>query len=171
MLFSEKKENNDIISYAKSVLTYTLFSESDQNNEYDLAWNGNGFIFIPIYPITYVVDEAFYNRLFTILNLALTPQYTLIRPLTMQVITLEDRPANQARGLLIPARVGKPQRLSGTITKLSKLTIDKTSIPIMDILSWDYVKSPHAVITGVSGSGKSYFLKYLFSIYWYIAFL
>ena len=78
MLFAEKKENNDIISYAKSVLTYTLFSESDQNNEYDLIWNGNGFVFIPIYPITYVVDESFYNRLFTILNLALTPQYTLL---------------------------------------------------------------------------------------------
>ncbi|MBM6763281.1 hypothetical protein [Ligilactobacillus agilis] len=164
MLFNDRKENNDIISYAKSVLTYTLFSESDQNNEYDLAWNGNGFVFIPIYPITYVIDESFYNRLFTILNLALTPQYTLIRPLTMQVITLEGRPTNQARGLLIPARVGKPQRLTGTITRLSKLAIDKTSIPIMDILSWDYVKSPHAVITGVSGSGKSYFLKYLFSI-------
>ena len=164
MFTRNKEENNRIIPYAKSVLTYTLFSETDQNNEYDLIWNGNGFVFIPIYPITYVIDEAFYNKLFTILNLALTPQYTLIRPLTMQVITLGDRQPNQARGLLIPARVGKPQRLQGTITNLAKQTDDTTSIPIMDILGWNYIKSPHAVITGVSGSGKSYFLKYLFSI-------
>ena len=164
MFKQNKEENSGIISYAKSVLTYTLFSETDQNNEYDLIWNGNGFVFIPIYPITYVIDEAFYNKLFTILNLALTPQYTLIRPLTMQVITLDDKQSNQARGLLIPARVGKPQRLQGTITNLARLANDTTSIPIMDILSWNYVKSPHAVITGVSGSGKSYFLKYLFSI-------
>ena len=164
MFVKNKEENNEIISYAKSVLTYTLFSEADQNNEYDLIWNGNGFVFIPIYPITYVIDEAFYNRLFTILNLALTPQYTLIRPLTMQVITLGDSQPNQARGLLIPARIGKPQRLHGTITNLAKQTHDTTNIPIMDILGWNYVKSPHAVITGVSGSGKSYFLKYLFSI-------
>lgn len=164
MFKQNKEENSGIISYAKSVLTYTLFSETDQNNEYDLIWNGNGFVFIPIYPITYVIDEAFYNRLFTILNLALTPQYTLIRPLTMQVITLSNKQPNQARGLLIPARVGKPQRLQGTITNLAKQTGDTTNIPIMDILSWNYIKSPHAVITGVSGSGKSYFLKYLFSI-------
>lgn len=121
MMFTQNNgKSSDIIPYAKSVLTYTLFSETDQNNEYDLIWNGNGFVFIPIYPITYVIDEAFYNKLFTILNLALTPQYTLIRPLTMQVITLDNRQSNQARGLLIPARVGKPQRLQGTITNLAK---------------------------------------------------
>jgi len=37
-------------------------------------------------------------------------------------------------------------------------------VPIMDIISWNYVKSPHAIITGVSGSGKSYFLKYLYGV-------
>ena len=91
MFAKNKEESSGVIPYAKSVLTYTLFSETDQNNEYDLIWNGNGFVFIPIYPITYVIDEAFYNKLFTILNLALTPQNTLIRPLTMHVVTLDNR--------------------------------------------------------------------------------
>lgn len=38
------------------------------------------------------------------------------------------------------------------------------TVPIMDLISWDFVKSPHAIITGVSGSGKSYFLRYLFMV-------
>lgn len=34
----------------------------------------------------------------------------------------------------------------------------------MNLITWDYVNSPHAIITGVSGSGKSYFLKFLFMV-------
>lgn len=34
----------------------------------------------------------------------------------------------------------------------------------MNLITWDYVKSPHAIITGVSGSGKIYFLKFLFMV-------
>ena len=42
MIFAKnEEENSGIIPYAKSVLTYTLFSETDQNNEYDLIWNDN----------------------------------------------------------------------------------------------------------------------------------
>lgn len=41
---------------------------------------------------------------------------------------------------------------------------EKGDIPIMDIISWNYVRSPHALITGVSGFGKSYALKYIFKV-------
>lgn len=34
----------------------------------------------------------------------------------------------------------------------------------MDRISWDPVKSPHAIITGVSGSGKSYAMQTLYSV-------
>lgn len=100
MIISSKKGNEsiDILPYIKSVLMYTLFSDAEQNAEYTIEQMDEGFIFIPIYPITYVIDEAFYNKLFTILNLALTPMYTLIRPLTMQVITLEGKEPSRSRG-------------------------------------------------------------------------
>lgn len=164
MNFKRTEEKENILKYAKSVIMYTLFPNNDQNAEYDLILNDQGFVFIPIYPTTFVIDEAFYNRLFTILNLALTPQYTLIRPLTMQVITLANRDVSQSRGLLIPARKGKPGRLQGTVQELEKQYEKTGCVPIMDIINWDFVKSPHAVITGVSGSGKSYFLKFLYQI-------
>ena len=152
----------DIEQYAKSCLKYTLFGDN-ATTDYDFKKVKGGFLFVPVYPTTYIIDEAFYNRLFTILNLALTPMYTLIRPLTMQVIEIPNAGAGRSRGLFIPAREGKPRRLSGTSAELTKSARETGKIPLMDLMSWDYVKSPHAVITGVSGSGKSYFLKYLFS--------
>lgn len=150
-----------IIDYLTSVIKYTLFSDVDQNNEYEIRIVDDGFLFVPVYPITYIIDEAFYNKLFTILNLALTPMYTLIRPLTMQVVTINLTDQSRARGLLIPARKGIPKRLKGSMRDL--IRNNNNEIPLMDIISWDYIRSPHAIITGVSGSGKSYFLKFLFS--------
>lgn len=160
---TNKKDSVDsILKYIESVIMYTLFTNNDQNAEYTIEKVKEGFVFIPIYPITYVIDEQFYNKLFTILNLSLTPMYTLIRPLTMQVITLEGREPSSSRGLLIPARKGKPSRLKGTLNQLTAKSVENGEIPIMDIIQWNYTKAPHAVITGVSGSGKSYFLQYLF---------
>lgn len=158
---SHESMDIDIVAYLEAVITYTLFSNTDQNREYSIE---QGFVFIPIYPITYVIDESFYNKLFTILNLALTPMYTLIRPLTMQVFTLEGRDPSRSRGLLIPARKGKPSRLKSTMKELINQSKEKGGIAIMNLITWDYVNSPHAIITGVSGSGKSYFLKFLFMV-------
>ena len=72
-MFSSVDKNENITDYIKSVIMYTLFSDTDQNNEYQIEQVDDGFLFIPIYPITYVIDEKFYNKLFTILNIALTP--------------------------------------------------------------------------------------------------
>lgn len=54
-----------------------------------------------------------------------------------------------------PEREAK--RLKGTAKQLAQSANKTGKIPLMDLMSWDYVRSPHAVITGVSGSGKSYF--------------
>lgn len=161
---SHESMDIDIVAYLEAVIMYTLFSNTDQNREYSIEQVEEGFVFIPIYPITYVIDESFYNKLFTILNLALTPMYTLIRPLTMHAFTLEGRDPSRSRGLLIPARKGKPSRLKGTMKELVNQSKEKGGIAIMNLITWDYVKSPHAIITGVSGSGKSYFLKFLFMV-------
>lgn len=162
MFFFPENHGENITLYIKKVIEYTLFSDSAQNAEYEIEQVSEGFVFIPIYPITYVIDESFYDKLFTILNLSLTPMYTLIRPLTMQVITFDDREPSRSRGLLIPAKKGKPRRLQGTVSDFKKKYRQDATIPLMDLIAWDFVRSPHAIITGVSGSGKSYFLRYLF---------
>lgn len=157
-------DKGEIVTYIQEVLRYTLFNDTTQNNEYIIKLTQHGIIFVPVYPITYVVDEKFYNKLFSILSMALMPKYTLIRPLTMQVITLPERPASEQRGLFFPMIQGQANRLQCNFSQLIQLFHQTGEIPLMDIVSWDYIHSPHAIVTGVSGSGKSYFMKTLLAI-------
>lgn len=154
----------ETISYIQEDLRYTLFSDTTQNNEYTIELTPHSIIFIPVYPITYLIDEAFYNRLYAILSLALMPDYTLIRPLTMQVVTLPERPPAERRGLMFPIIKGQANRIECSIPQLIQLYHQTGEIPLMDLISWDYIHSPHAIVTGVSGSGKSYFMKTIFAI-------
>ena len=154
----------ETVNYIRDVLRYTLFSDTTQNNEYIVDMTRHGIIFIPVYPITYLIDEKFYNRLFSILSMALMPEYTLIRPLTMQVITLPERPTSEKRGLFFPMVQGQAHRIKCNFSQLIQLYHQTGEIPLMDIVSWDYVHSPHAIVTGVSGSGKSYLMKTLLAI-------
>ena len=156
--------NNETINYITDILRYTLFTDTTQNNEYVVEVTSHSILFIPVYPITYLIDEKFYNRLFNILSLALMPDYTLIRPLTMQVITLPGRPSSERRGLMFPVIQGQAKRLECSFTQLIQSYHQTGEIPLMDIVSWDYIHSPHALVTGVSGSGKSYFMKTLLAI-------
>lgn len=157
-------KNDELTEYVKDVLQYSLFSDPNQNNEYDIEITREGLLFIPIYPITFVVDESLYAKLFNILSVALTPQYTVIRPLTMQVVTLEGRDISSSRGLLFPMRRGRSKRIVDNFNGLIQRYFNTGNIPIMENLDWDYVKSPHAILTGTTGSGKTYELGILLQI-------
>ena len=95
--FNSQEKSFNICEYILSLVRYTLFNDEKQANECEILQTEGGFLFIPIYPVSYIIDETFYNRLFDILNLGLTPMYTCVRPLTMQVVTLADRPPNASR--------------------------------------------------------------------------
>ncbi|WP_323058983.1 type IV secretory system conjugative DNA transfer family protein [Limosilactobacillus reuteri] len=155
---------NSLEEYIKSVLQYSLFNQPDQNSEYTIEINDSGILFIPIYPITFEINEKFYSKIFNILNLALIPQYTLVRPLTMQVVNFPDRDITQSRALLFPMRRGSTKRIICNFEELLQRYYQSGSIPIMENLEWDYNKAPGAIITGVVGSGKSFMLKTLYRI-------
>lgn len=155
---------DEIIRRAMAALQYTAWTNPDQNNEFELNVTSNAIYFIPIMPTTYVIDEAFYNKIYNILNVALTPTLTMIRPLSMQIKILpENEPAKQ-RALYYPMHLGRSKRLVGPINDFVKIYHQIRAIPLMDRIAWDPVKSPHAIITGPSGSGKSYAMQTLFSV-------
>lgn len=161
MLQSLKK---DIEQRARDALQYTAFSSPDQNNEFEIEATSHAIYFVQIMPTTYIIDESFYNKIYNILNIALTPTVTLIRPLSMQIQILpENEPAKQ-RALYYPMHLGRSKRLVCTTTDLINMYHQTHSIPLMDRISWDPVKSPHALIEGPSNSGKSYAMQTLFSI-------
>ena len=157
-------KNDELIEYVKDVLQYSLFSNPDQNNEYDIEITEDGLLFIPIYPVTFVIDETLYTKIFNILSVALTPQYTMIRPLTMQVVTLEGSDISSSRGLLFPMREGRPKRIVDSFNGLIQRYYCTGNIPIMEKLDWSFSTSPDCIIAGNTGSGKSYELGILFEI-------
>ena len=46
-------------------------------------------------------------------------------------------------------------------TEAPETTYYDTKIYITHQILWDFVKAPHALITGVTGGGKTYFLFYM----------
>lgn len=108
MIVKRPAATSDVEQYAKGCLKYALFGNI-ANAEYDFKKVKGGFLFVPVYPTTYIIDESFYNRLFTILNLALTPNYTLIRPLTMQVVEIPNASSADQEGFLFLQEKASPE--------------------------------------------------------------
>lgn len=45
--------------------------------------------------------------------------------------------------------------------KTSQETVYNTKIKLTEQITWDFVKAPHGLITGITGGGKTYFLFYI----------
>ena len=88
----------------------------------------------------------------------------MIRPLSMQIKILPDNESAKQRALFFPMHLGRSKRLVCTIDDLVNLYHQTHTIPLMDRLYWDPVKSPHCIIEGPSGSGKSYAMTTLYLV-------
>lgn len=154
----------EIVRRAMSALQYTAFDNPDQNNEFELKVTSNAIYFIPIMPTTYVIDESFYYKIYNILNISLISTLTMIRPLSMQIRILPDNEPAKQSALYYPMHLGRSKRLVCSIDDLVNMYHQIHAIPLMDRIAWDPVKSCHAIITGVSGSGKSYAMTTLYSV-------
>lgn len=155
----------NLTEYCRDVLHYGIFNIDEQADQFEIMTSDSGLTLIPIYPITYILDERLYNRIFTTLSLALAPNRTLIRPLSMQLIMLPEKEMNMSRGLFFPWRVGSAQRLTEDFDDLLEHYRQTSRIPIMDIIDWNFVRSPHLIVTGMTGAGKTFFLSYLLRVF------
>lgn len=158
------KLKKEIEERARAALAYTALPSPEQNTEFEIEATSNAIYFVPIMPTTFVIDEALYNKIYNILNIALTPTLTLIRPLSMQIKVLPNNESSKQRALYFPMHLGRSKRLVCTTDDLIQMYHQTHTIPLMDMISWDPVKSPHALIEGPSNSGKSYALQTLFSV-------
>lgn len=111
------------------------------------------------YPLSFVVDSDLNTEVLRILSVAFYPLLTF-RPLTgPQLVDTRSNDLASARALAFPFRLGTYhrrhyQRLSDI--KAVKRADGRVVFPLMN--GYDYVpasNSGHAIITGVSGSGKS----------------
>lgn len=157
--------NHQLEEYIRALLQYTLVNNTDQNNEYEVKVIDNDIYIIPVMPVSsFVIDEALYNKAFNILAFGLAPQFTVIRGFAMEIATFPNQDIAQQRGLVFHFYKGQTQRYVCTMSQLVQEYHRTHLIPLMKQMNWDFVRYPGCIVSGNSNSGKSYFLKTLFTI-------
>lgn len=158
-------DTNDLKKYITQSINMGLGSdmagETSYTNSFSIELDKNGVLFIPRMPAGYLIDDALYQHIFKILNVALYPSYTLLKQNTAYFVPLNTRNIHVQRALYFPWKKGTSRRL--VITNLEDFVAQQKSankIQIMEDLSINYDKTTSTIIGGNSGSGKSYFLTY-----------
>lgn len=146
------------------VLGGMLQGETSYTNGFEVVSAEGGFVVVPRMPAGFLVDNKFYQAIFSISNAALYPLYTVLKVPTPFFVPMDTEDIHTARGLFFPVLKGIPKRL--VITDLDGFSnaLSGTKIPIMHNMFIDYAKTTSMAICGNSGSGKSYALTYFLSV-------
>ena len=119
-----------------------------------VSLNPTGAIVVFPLPSAFVYNTENYYRLYDIISVAVWPEYTCLRPGSMQIATLEDRSLSTARGFFFPWKKGFSTRLTGTVDEILQGVNLNEGIPLMTQLTIP-AKVNSIIVTGNSGSGKS----------------
>lgn len=113
----------EICGYLENVCNSSLteeLSSYDQQLLVLVSLNPTGTIVIFLLPSSFVYNSENYYNLYDIISIAVWPEYTCLRPSSMQIATLEDRSLSTAGGFFFPWEKGHPKRLVGTVDDLVK---------------------------------------------------
>lgn len=119
-----------------------------------------GFLFIPRYPTSLILNSELYYKIYDIVSAAVFPDYTCIRPTSMQIVKVEHQTLETARGFYFPWHVGQNKRFVGSVASILDRYDLNSCIPIMEGMTVNR-RATTWIISGNIGSGKSYTLRYL----------
>ena len=138
--------------------------ESTYTNSFYVEVREDGFLFIPRTPAGYLIDDDLYKKIFIIANASLYPRYTVLKQNSAYFVPIETNDIHVQRALFFPWIEGISERL--VIPDIQALLREnpENSIPLMKNLKINYNKVTGIIISGNSGSGKSYFLTYLLEL-------
>ncbi|CAI2668232.1 hypothetical protein AKUG0803_UNKNOWN200060 (plasmid) [Apilactobacillus kunkeei] len=154
----QENETEKICTFAKKCIKNAVINDLGSSGEIEVDINPskNLLLVIPVEPCQFSVDAELYNKLYDLLSVVLYPILTL-RKTSMQLVETGSDDISTMRAFAFPYITGTVKRISATKDKLLAMR-DGNKIPITQGLSWDYRKYSHAIITGMTGSGKSYYL-------------
>lgn len=126
--------------------------------------SGKGLLFVLRYPSGMKLDAKTYFDLYDIIAPAISKEKTMIRPLTFQLVPINNMPIETSVGFFFPWRNGRASRLVGSINEvLSGYDLNR-EIPIMNgMTAKTNVRS--YLITGNTGSGKTEAFKYFEQVF------
>ena len=163
-------QNTSLCDYIARVVDARLsFIYSDQSsisNSYTFLEeiNGNGLLFILRYPSGMQLDASTYFQLYDIIAPAISSVKTMIRPLTFQLVQIDDEPLEMSQGFFFPWRDGRARRLIGNIDDVIYGYDLQKEIPIMEGMTASRKVSSY-LITGNTGSGKTKAFKYFTQVF------
>lgn len=134
--------------------------ETSYTNSFDIKVNDNGFKFIPRMPSSMIMNDALYEKIYEITNVALYPLYTVLKQNSAYIVSESINDIHIQRAFLFPWIRGIPQRLIISNLNTYKQEHKNSNIPIMKNLNLNYNHVTSMAIAGNSGSGKTYFLIY-----------
>lgn len=157
----EQLNKTEFCQFIKDCITNSLIKDLGSSSEIEIDINSakNLLLVIPVEPSQFNVNAEFYNSLYELLSIVLYPILTL-RKTTMQLVKTDKDDIGSMRAFAFPFIKGTVKRITATRSELLAMR-QENSIPITQGLSWDYRKYSHAIITGMTGSGKSYYLSTL----------
>lgn len=126
--------------------------------------NGTGLLFVLRYPSGMQLDSKTYFQLYDIIAPAISSVKTMIRPITFQLVQIDDEPLEMSQGFFYPWRDGKAKRLVGNIDDVLNNYDLQKEIPIMEGMTVSRKVSSY-LITGNTGSGKTEAFKYLAQVF------
>lgn len=146
-------------------MALSMNGESTYTNSFYVEVRTDGFLFVPRTPAGYLIDNDLYQTIFIIANANLYPRYTLLKQNSAYFTPLDTEDIHTQRAFFFPWFKGISERLVIPNLKEYAQQISKQRIPIMKNFSIDYTKVTSILISGNSGSGKSYFLTYLLEMF------
>ena len=126
--------------------------------------SGQGLLFVLRYPSGMKLDAKTYFDLYNIIAPATSKEKTMIRPLAVQLVPINNMPIETSVGFFFPWRNGRASRLVGSINEVLSGYDLNQEIPIMKgMTAGTNVRS--YLITGNTGSGKTEAFKYFEQVF------
>lgn len=159
-------KNKELEQYLSLSLNMALSmnGESTYTNSFSVTVREDGFLFIPRTPAGYLIDHDLYQKIFIIASACLFPRFTLLKQNSIFLVPLMTGDIHMEKALFFPWFQGISDRIIIPDLKKYVQQIVSDEIPIMKNLSVNYKNTTGIIISGNSGSGKSYFLTYLLEI-------
>lgn len=164
---SGRSTENGFSDFLKSSLTNGLgiHVADTSSSDYSIEISSDGVTVIPYYPVDRPIDYDFYKAVYKVLSVAAYPYYTVLKSSGLQLVPIKSDDYHNSRGLFFPWLKGIPKRKVWTGNQYFDeikhcLATNSKKIPLMENFDLDVEKTTHIAISGQSGSGKSYLVRY-----------